>query len=194
MKDSIICEQFYHNHTVVQSPECLLGLSNTLEETYYTKGLTCKQQKPQIKTPLVIRREFKAMGPNKPIVHGQERRQFTRVDFDASVKITQNNALIHTHLIDISLNGLLVKTPNSYELQADQTAQVKINLSANDEINMTVSLVHSSERILGFRCETIDMESVTYLRRLLELNIGEESAPDRVLSQLVKTASMYKHM
>ena len=130
------------------------------------------------------------MAPKQPIAQDQDRRLFTRVDFDACVKITQNKVLIQAHLIDISLNGLLIKTPESYDLRADETAQVSIALSQDDDINMVVSLVHSSERVLGFRCETIDMESITHLRRLLELNIGEEGASDRVLSQLVKTASM----
>ena len=130
------------------------------------------------------------MGPKKPLENGHERRQFTRVDFDAFAQITQNSVIIDAHLIDISLNGLLVKTPEIYELRADETAQVNIALSQDDKINMTVSLVHTSERILGFRCESIDMDSVTHLRRLLELNIGEQGASDRVLSQLMKTASM----
>lgn len=119
------------------------------------------------------------------ISNGSERRRFTRVGFDAATHITQNDLSLEAHLVDISLSGLLVETPNNYQLRSDQTAQVQIRLSDDVEINMIASLVHSSDHVLGFHCESIDMDSVTHLRRLVELNIGEDGASDRELSQLL---------
>lgn len=116
-----------------------------------------------------------------------ERRQFTRVNFDASAKITQESVQFESHVIDISLNGVLLTTPDNYQLNSDRTAQLDIALDNNSHIRMSVTLVHSSNYVLGLRCESIDMESVTHLRRLIELNMGDKNASDRILSELLKS-------
>ena len=116
-----------------------------------------------------------------------ERRRFTRVNFDTGITITQDKAVYHTYLIDISINGLLVETPPDYALKADRPVLTSILLGDDVEIQMEVVLVHSSSKLLGFRCENIDVESMGHLRRLLELNIDDPDASDRVLCELLAT-------
>lgn len=114
-----------------------------------------------------------------------ERRRFTRVRFDTAATLSQGNTVFHTHVLDISLNGVLLETPAQYNLRADKSAHICIFLSETVEIHMTVDLVHSTETFLGFHCSSIDMESISHLRRLIELNIEDPSAHDRVLDELV---------
>jgi hypothetical protein len=118
--------------------------------------------------------------------NGHERRRFSRIQFDTAATLVQNEKVFHTNVLDISLNGLLLETPENYEIRADQSADVSILLGDDAEIQMAVKLVHSGSNMLGFRCESIDMESIAHLRRLVELNLDDPSASDRVLSELIQ--------
>lgn len=120
----------------------------------------------------------------------EERRQYSRVPFAATACIMQGDRSVITELIDISLNGLLVATPESYHLRSDVPCNVKIQLSDSAAITMQVTLVHSSDRALGFHCTSIDMDSITHLRRLIEINLEDPNAPERVLSELVLKAEL----
>lgn len=115
-----------------------------------------------------------------------ERRKFSRVDFDASATLIQNQTQIHTNLVDVSLNGVLVETPKEYEINVAEPATLDIALSDETHISMQVNLAHSSSQVLGFHCISIDVESISHLRRLIELNMENEKASDRVLSELIR--------
>lgn len=116
----------------------------------------------------------------------QERRQFSRVEFDATVSLVQEGRSIEAKLVDISLNGMLIETPKDYQLRTDMPCSAVVHLSAEVAISMQVSLVHSSSTLLGFHCTSIDMDSITHLRRLIEMNLEDDSASERVLSELLK--------
>ncbi|WP_053981619.1 PilZ domain-containing protein [Marinagarivorans algicola] len=120
----------------------------------------------------------------------EERRQYSRVTFEAQAIISQGNKSFITELIDISLNGLLAKTPEHYHLRSDMPCSVKIILSPELAISMQAALVHSSHRALGLHCTSIDMDSITHLRKLIESNIEDPHASERVLSELVLRADM----
>lgn len=115
-----------------------------------------------------------------------ERRQFTRIDFDATAQLVQGETNLPVHLIDLSLNGVLLETPKTYTISTETPASIVITLTDDAQITMTVTLIHSSNEVLGFKCDSIDMESITLLRRLIELNIGDEHASERVLEELLK--------
>ncbi|MFL0803551.1 MAG: PilZ domain-containing protein [Agarilytica sp.] len=115
----------------------------------------------------------------------QERRRYTRVNFDCDAAITQDDKHYDVHLVDISLKGALIETPEDYELKADQPVTVEIKLSDDATISLCTHFAHSSTQVLGFQCDSIDMESMTHLRRLIELNMEDPNAPERVLDELL---------
>ena len=53
-------------------------------------------------------------------------------------------------------------------------------------IRMEVAVAHIEADHVGFRCEHIDLDSITHLRRLVELNVGDSDILDRELSHLSK--------
>ena len=114
-----------------------------------------------------------------------ERRRFTRVRFDTAATLVQGESLFHTHVLDISINGVLLETPEDYSVRTDLPAYISIFLNDNAEIQMRVSMVHSSSNYLGFHCESIDVESIGHLRRLIELNVDDPNASERILDELV---------
>ncbi|WP_018013762.1 PilZ domain-containing protein [Teredinibacter turnerae] len=118
----------------------------------------------------------------------QERRRFTRVEFSNPAKMIQGEAQCSAVLLDISLNGVLLKTPDEYRINVEEPLEIRIELAQDTEIQMKGSLAHSSNTMLGFRCDSIDVDSVAHLRRLLELNMGETDAAERVLAELLHLA------
>jgi hypothetical protein len=114
-----------------------------------------------------------------------DRRQYSRVDFQARVAVSQGDVSFITDLVDVSLNGLLIKTPNEYHLRSDLPCTAKIILSDEAQISMQAALVHSGNHSLGFHCTSIDMDSITHLRRLIEINLEDPNASERVLAELV---------
>ncbi len=119
--------------------------------------------------------------------HSQhERRTFSRIPFSGKVAVVGERAQWLTELLDISMKGVLIARPAEWHGQPGDNYHLKVNLSDNKVIiNMDASLAHSSNECLGFRCEHIDLESMTHLRRLLELNIGDEERINQELSALI---------
>lgn len=115
----------------------------------------------------------------------EDRRQFSRVAFDTAAHIVQSDRHYKSQLLDISLNGVLLAPPKQYEINLEQPCAIEIPLSPDVSITMQVELIHNSDQYLGFRCTSIDMDSVIHLRRLIENNLGDPNASDRVLAELM---------
>jgi hypothetical protein len=114
-----------------------------------------------------------------------ERRRFNRILFDASVTVMYGGLLIEANLIDISLKGALVRLPESADQEFTGDTWLKIQLDEKDScIEMEGEVVHREPGRIGFQCRHIDMDSITHLRRLVELNLGDPSLLERELEAL----------
>jgi hypothetical protein len=51
-------------------------------------------------------------------------------------------------------------------------------------IRMEVTIVHHMANYYGLVCREIDLDSVTHLRRLVELNLGDEAMAEREFALL----------
>jgi hypothetical protein len=51
---------------------------------------------------------------------------------------------------------------------------------------MEATIVHHLANYYGLVCRDIDLESVTHLRRLVELNLGDEALAEREFALLSK--------
>ncbi len=114
----------------------------------------------------------------------QDKRRFTRVPFDADVVLHHDGKAWPTDLIDISLKGLLVNIPGEFALAAGDNCLADIILNEEVSIEMACVLAHRTGNRCGLRIERIDMESLSHLRRLLELTLGDPDLLDRELSGL----------
>ncbi|MGK0499077.1 MAG: hypothetical protein ACJAYG_000708 [Oceanicoccus sp.] len=115
-----------------------------------------------------------------------ERRHFSRISFDCLTTINQAGKQWSTSLIDISLKGLLVAVPAQWDADDGQVFEVDIALADDTTISMTVNCRHSNDDQLGFECQHIDIDSISHLRRLVELNIGDSDLLERELAALGK--------
>ncbi|WP_263260234.1 PilZ domain-containing protein [Pseudomonas sp. RIT-PI-S] len=114
----------------------------------------------------------------------EERRRFKRIAFDAKTELSQGEDRWEVTLLDLSLKGLLVKRPENWGGDSDAPFQVRVELG-EEALTMEAELRHDNAGQLGFKCTHIDLESVSHLRRLVELNLGDEAELERELSALI---------
>lgn len=65
-----------------------------------------------------------------------------------------------------------------------------LNLGKGGEsIVMEGKVIHHEGQLIGIECQSIDLDSMTNLRRLVELNIGNEKQVERELCEMLKIAA-----
>jgi hypothetical protein len=114
-----------------------------------------------------------------------ERRRFHRVLLDAPATIVRDETAYTTTLIDISLKGALLNTPEDWPGKPGDELSIEVMLNNIDAvISMRAVCAHEESQHIGVRCKEIDMESIVLLRRLIELNIADEAQLQRDLESL----------
>lgn len=115
-----------------------------------------------------------------------EKRHFTRIKIDGSTVVHYLENRFPAELIDISLKGALFTKPAEVELPTGSVCEIQINLEGSDVvINMSGHVTHRLETQVGICCDHIDLDSITHLKRLIELNLGEEPLLERELHELI---------
>ncbi len=112
-----------------------------------------------------------------------DQRRFQRVPFQASVLLEQDGRMHEVQLLDLSLKGLLIDAPPSLTLDVAKGLRATVKLEGA-KIVMDVSLSHRQATHFGFKCEMIDVDSISHLRRLIELNTHDPHSAERELSEL----------
>ncbi|MCK9531383.1 MAG: PilZ domain-containing protein [Gammaproteobacteria bacterium] len=119
-----------------------------------------------------------------------DRRHFLRFAMDAHVRIESDGGTYDAKLVDISLSGALIATPPGCPCRDGDVARLTISLPDSDVvINMEGRVVHRGADLLGYRCEHIDLTSISHLKRMVELNLGDERQLERELSELIAVHS-----
>lgn len=118
----------------------------------------------------------------------QNRRQFWRAHFHSPVQLALHGKVTEAELYDISLKGALVKVPPGWAGKQGDRCQLRLSLGTQATISMSADVMHLAGQRVGFECERIDLDSVTHLRRLVELNSGDAALLDRELASLIREA------
>ncbi|WP_369988179.1 PilZ domain-containing protein [Pseudomonas xanthosomatis] len=116
-----------------------------------------------------------------------ERRRFQRIAFDAPTELRQGERRWPVTLLDVSLKGLLIKRPEPWEADLSQDFEAIIHLNDKvTKVKMQVELRHEEPTRLGFICLYIDVDSMSHLHRLVELNVGDSTEMMRELRELIE--------
>ena len=115
-----------------------------------------------------------------------DRRRFKRIAFDAKTELRQGDKRWQVKLVDLSLKGLLIERPQPWQADTDEAFAVDIKLSNEVHVQMDVRLTHDDHKQLGFVCEHIGLESISHLRRLIELNLADHDELERELAALIE--------
>lgn len=116
-----------------------------------------------------------------------ERRPFSRIYFNAPAELSQGALSVDAEVLDISLKGALLAVPDNTAFDVSASLSLNIRLNDNVDIAMEGRIAHREPGRIGVACETIDLESIQHLRRLVELNVGDPAVMERELSELVHT-------
>ena len=115
-----------------------------------------------------------------------ERRKHVRVRREQPCAIVIEGTYYPAYLVDISLRGALLTLPTALPIPMGATLTLEIPLDENmpETIVMTGDVAGLRNGRLALLCRTIDVDSMTHLRRLLELNTGDPALIERELSAL----------
>ncbi|MDD2846662.1 MAG: PilZ domain-containing protein [Rhodoferax sp.] len=119
-----------------------------------------------------------------------ERRHFIRVLFEAPAVLSSADESVPVQVLDLSLKGALVLAPALESLPLGTTCQLTVPLAATQQsISMSAQVAQVQGQHVGLACCTIDLDSVTHLRRLIELQLGDPALLQRDLAALCSGAA-----
>ena len=117
----------------------------------------------------------------------KERRRFFRAGYSRPAQLQQGGQIWATTLLDLSLQGALLQRPEHWNAQASGLFMLTFTLDDSDiQISMEVEATHLDDKRLGVYCHHIDIDSVSHLRRLIELNVGDSELLMRELAHLIE--------
>lgn len=117
----------------------------------------------------------------------ENRRHFTRILFSIKATLEVEGKEFDVSIHDISLNGALVSKPETDDEIIKKLAVLTFDLNGEGTtVTMHVATVHEENSLIGLRCNAIDIDSISHLRRMIELNLGDESQLNKELSELTR--------
>lgn len=114
----------------------------------------------------------------------KEKRRFHRISMDGLARLQCQSSHWSCRLIDISLKGALISKPADWAHQTPENCELEIELATGILIHMQGAIVHGTRNTLGFYCQHIDIDSISHLKRLVELNLGDQQQLERELTEL----------
>jgi hypothetical protein len=123
-----------------------------------------------------------------------ERRRFFRVIFSTPAQLCQGERCWDVKLLDLSLQGALVEQPEAWPDSVSGRFELSFTLTGSDiKIRMEVEPSHVGRDRLGLYCHHIDIDSVSHLKRLIELNVGNADMLQRELAHLLEEHVEHEH-
>jgi len=116
----------------------------------------------------------------------ENQRRFSRIQFHRAAELVLGGEVVSVDVVDVSLNGALLKVPPGFSGRRGQPCSLSIRLEPSDSyIRMVGEMAHVEPGRVGVRREEIDLESMAHLRRLVELNLGDPTLLDREFDALI---------
>ncbi|WP_104402908.1 PilZ domain-containing protein [Vibrio penaeicida] len=115
-----------------------------------------------------------------------ERRRFSRVIYQAPAKLVQGDLTVNSDIRDLSLHGLLLSgSPANHDFDTSNMLYVDIELPDSDiVISLEAEIVELNDNFMRLSIHHIDIDSISHLKRLVELNVGDEALLHREIEQL----------
>lgn len=114
-----------------------------------------------------------------------ERRRFSRIVYRTPAIVVQGELTINASISDLSLHGLLITCDQTNKLNLDKQIDVEFALLGSDiTIQLTGNIVEINNNMIRLSIDHIDIESIGYLKRLVELNVGDDELLYRDIEHL----------
>lgn len=116
---------------------------------------------------------------------GDERRHFSRIAFAGPAQLVTVDERLPVQVLDLSLKGALLLLPPDHQALDGALCLLDLPLAPHEgRITMAVQVAHVRDDRAGLLCLGIDLESITHLRRVIELNLGDATLAERDLRAL----------
>lgn len=105
----------------------------------------------------------------------KEQRRFTRISFDAKIKVTKGTIVITGKARDLSLKGLFVICRE--KLPVGQNVEVDIELSGLKQfpkVSVEGHIVRITPEGMGIDFDSMDLDSFIALKEMIAYNLGNE--------------------
>ena len=110
-------------------------------------------------------------------------RRFRRIPFEAEVTLTVDQDVWSGELLDVAMKGAMVGTDTPLPLLLGSKCSLCISLSGSPiSLDFQAEMIHSEDNHYGFKFISEDLETLTHLRKLIELNTGDAEATRSELS------------
>ncbi|MBT1443460.1 PilZ domain-containing protein [Shewanella sp. JM162201] len=116
-----------------------------------------------------------------------ERRKFSRILFDTPASLSDGDHRWQTRILDLSLNGALLEAPAEFNAPAEPLSLSFVLPESDVEVTLQARVAHQKANQIGLRCVHIDVESISHLRRMVELNLGDASLLNRELEHFIES-------
>ena len=114
-----------------------------------------------------------------------ERRQFSRVIYQVPTEISQEHINASGSVQDLSLHGLLIQCDELQRFSQDTPVHVSFKLANSDiNIQLEATIVSTINTSMRLRIEHLDIDSISHLKRLVELNVGDDELLYREIEHL----------
>jgi hypothetical protein len=117
-------------------------------------------------------------------IEDNQNRQFHRIFYTAEAILSCEEKTWNCEIIDLSLKGCLLQFESPWDGDLEKLYTFTLQLSEQIQIKMELTPMHVVGYKVGFKCEHIDIDSITELRRLVELNLGASALLERDLLAL----------
>lgn len=115
-----------------------------------------------------------------------QRRLFTRIRFHSAASLSMDGQAMECEVLDLCLKGALLGLNADQTPTVGQACRLRLPLDeAGTAVVMEGEVVHAEDGHVGMVCRTIDLDSLTHLRKLAELNLGDDALLNREFSALI---------
>ncbi len=115
-------------------------------------------------------------------------RKFQRINFKTPVLVSNEKNNWNGELVDLSLKGLLIQFEDEWIENENELYSLRIcfqRTTSNEyDISMKIKPVHKNGNLIGFEWKDIDLDSFSGLRRIIELQLGDQMLINREISAL----------
>lgn len=116
----------------------------------------------------------------------EHQRRFSRIAFHRPAVLDLRVVRAECEVQDISLKGALVEVGAGVPLRVGEACSLVVRLDAGEAvIRMDGEIAHVNGHRVGVKADEMELESAEHLRRIVEVNLGDEALLHRELAALV---------
>ncbi|MGL1078391.1 PilZ domain-containing protein [Vibrio parahaemolyticus] len=114
-----------------------------------------------------------------------EKRRFSRIIYQAPAQLEQRDLRLNATIQDLSLHGLLLQAEGLDTLNPALWVDVGFSFNQSEqEITLTAQIVDVTQDQIRLKITNIGIESISQLKRFIELNVGNNELLNRELDHL----------